>query len=430
MNTGTLASTTSAPDATQTPVGFSGFLYGAFVFWLLWMLADPFYVDFGTIRIPRDFGVLKYFPLMLFGVGALFFTLAGLGIFSPARFRQLMAELARAWPVWLLALIMMGGSIYVRRTEGIDETFMPNAVAMVSFIVSFAYIRFHPSPLRSIKVLFYAMLLAAAYMGAWIVYKRFGTGHAFHVEIFLIVPLAIYFFLGLKNRRVAWIVTFSLLAVGVMSHKNTGYLVTLYTATHLGTVLYLRGKGNSGNELARMLVHYLLLLLILAAAAALAYVLYHHETYLPTGNAEYRTSTYLMAWGKFLSSPVWGTLYADTPIIKFTLYYIGGNNELPTHSDILDMLAHGGVLGFTLFLVALTLPVRIGFKSLRKNMGVPDPAARAAIHGLLGIVMAGIICMAFNPLLLNYVMGSLFWLIQGLLYGISKRYLVGTQVRN
>lgn len=429
MNPGTLASTTSVPDTPQGPVGFTGLLYGTFVFWLLWLLTDPFYVDFGYIRIPRDFGMLKYLPLMLFGAGALFFTLAGLGIFSLARFRRLVAEIAQAWPIWLLSMVMLGGAIYLRRTQGIDETFMPSALAMVSFIVAFAHIRFHPAPIRSIRILFVAMLLAAIYMGVWIGYKRFDTGHAFHVEIFLIVPLAIYFFLALKNRGLAWTLTLALLAVGVLSNKNTGYLVTLYTLAHLGVVAYLRNKGNFRDALSRVFLHYLLLLLGLAAVAVLGYLLYYRETYLPSGNVEYRAATYQMAWEKFLSSPAWGSLFAETPIIKFKLYFIGlADNKLPTHSDILDMLAHGGVLGFALFLAAIALPLRSGFKALhQKTTGASDPAARAAIHGMLGVVVAGIICMAFNPLLLNYVMGSLFWLFQGLLYGLSHRVIASNE---
>lgn len=425
MISGTLASTTSVPDATQSPVAFTGFLYAAFVFWLIWLLVDPFFVHFGVIRIPRDFGVLKYFPLMLFGLGALFFTLAGVGIFHPARFRRLLAEIAGAWPVWVFAAIMMGGSIYLRRVQGVDETFLPSAIAMISFFVSFVHVRFHPAQTRMIRVFFVALLLAAAYMSAWIVYKRFAGGHAFHVEIYLIVPLAIYFFLALEQRRLAWFLALSLLAVGVFSHKNTGYLVTLYTMAHIGVLLYMRGKRNPRDALSRIFLHYLLLILILAAAAAVAYILYNRATYLPSGNAEYRTSTYMMAWQKFLSSPVWGTLYAETPVIKFTLYYIGlADNKLPTHSDTLDMLAHGGVLGFTLFLVAITLPIRAAFKALRNLPDGTGSGAPAAIHGLLGLAVAGIIAMTFNPLLLNHIMGSLFWLIQGLLFGLARSVLV------
>lgn len=424
MIPGTMASTTSVPDATQSPVAFTGFLYAAFVFWLIWMLVDPFNVNFGTIRIPRDFGVLKYFPLLLFGLGAFFFTLVGMGIFHPARLRQLIAETAGLWPIWMFALIMLGGSIYLRRVKGVDETFLPSAVAMISFFVAFVHIRFHPAPMRMLRVFFFSLLLAAAYMSAWLVYKRFTGGHAFHVEIYLIVPLAIYFFQALERRWLAWFLTLSLLAVGVLSHKNTGYLITLYTMAHIGVRLYLRGKWNPRDALPRMFLHYLLLVLILAAAAAVAYVLYNRETYLPSGNVEYRTSTYLMAWDKFLSSPYWGTMYADTPIIEFTLYYIGlADNKLPTHSDILDMLAHGGVLGFALFLVAITLPVRAGFKALRNLPDGAGSGARAAIHGLLGLVVAGIIAMTFNPLLLNHIMGSLFWLIQGLLFGLARSLL-------
>jgi O-antigen ligase len=421
-----MASTTSAPDAARAPVGFTGLLYGVFTFWLLFFLTDPSNVNFGYIRIPRDFGVLKYFPLMLFGVGALFFTLAGLGIFQLARLRQLVAEIGGAWPIWLLALFMLGGSIYLRRSQGIEETFIPSALAMASFFVAFAHIRFHPAPLCSIRRLFYALLLAAAYMGGWIAYKRFDTGHAFHVEIFLIVPLAIYFFQAIENRKLAWLLLVALLAVGVLSNKNTGYLVTLYTVGHIGVVSYFRSKRGYRDAMARLFLHYLLLLLALAAVATLAYLLYYRETYLPSGSVEYRASTYLMAWQKFLASPAWGSLYSETPIIEFTLYYIGlANNKLPTHSDILDMLAHGGVLGFSLFLLALAFPIRAGFKALRQVPTMHDAVARATIHGLMGVVVAGIICMAFNPLLLNHIMASLFWLIQGLLYAVAQRILAG-----
>jgi O-antigen ligase len=124
---------------------------------------------------------------------------------------------------------------------------------------------------------------------------------------------------------------------------------------------------------------------------------------------------------RFIESPLWGTLFAAESVEKFSLYSIGiAGNVLPTHSDVMDLLAHGGILAVLLWAIGLGRIAWLAATTVLRARALDDPWAPYA-HALAMMSLAGVITYAFNPILLKPSMAYLLWTNLGLLLGISLR---------
>ena len=70
----------------------------------------------------------------------------------------------------------------------------------------------------------------------------------------------------------------------------------------------------------------------------------YFRDYLPSGNANVRLHQYYGALGEFMRSPLWGQRY--TGVSGFAIRQGSETLTIPTHSDVLDLLKAGGLLGF------------------------------------------------------------------------------------
>jgi O-antigen ligase len=128
-----------------------------------------------------------------------------------------------------------------------------------------------------------------------------------------------------------------------------------------------------------------------------------------------------MAWNRFLDSPLWGSGFAREATEKFGLYDIGiAGNVLPTHSDMLDLLANGGLLGLALFAGGFLLIGRLAWRRLLHPALAARPQARHA-HALALLTLAALVTSCFNPILLHPPMAALAWANAGMLLGLALR---------
>ncbi len=391
------------------------FLYYSFLFWSLFLLIDPFYFGYGAFRVTRDLGPLKYFGIV-FGVSALFFALVGQAIFVPrAQQPPWRKSLGNAWPVLLFGVLVVAGSTTARVHFGIKETFLPMGIGVLGFplgVILFWLIGDH---LLVARRFLQSLLLVMPVVMGWVVAKRIEGGQAFHIEMFLFLPLAVYFFLSLKRRWMAWTVLGAAVLLGLASNKNTGYLVLLATLVHLALVGMARWSGRRLSPKA-IFVIYCIVALLLVGAVALGYLLVNHEEYLPSGNVEARSITYGAAITRFLASPIWGTGFADTTLVQLTGLTVLGNDTLVSHSDMLDVLSHGGLIGAALFVFGL---YQVFFRAVAVLRSPVPAEVKFLIHGLSIIIVGGVITAAFNSPLLSLPVGVLFWFAFGLLAAVA-----------
>ncbi|MHB1214957.1 MAG: O-antigen ligase family protein [Thiobacillus sp.] len=396
-----------------------------FMFFSLFLLVDPFYTGYGAFRVTRDLGPLKYTGLV-FGIGALFFSLVGMGInFPRAKQPPWRASLAHAWPILLFGILVLVGSLIARNYYDIKETFLQLAIGIAGFPLAVILFWSIGDRMLVARRFMQALLLVLPVVIGWVIVKRIQGGQAFHTEIFLFIPLAVYFFLSLKRRWLAWGILLSMIVLGIASNKNTAYLVLLITLIHLFLIGMVRHPARA-MSIKRVIVIYGFVVALLVAIAAVGFLLLNREEYLPSGNVETRSITYTAAINRFIDSPIYGTGFMDTTLVPLEGHIVLGSDTLVTHSDLLDVLSHGGLLGVMLFLFGI---YRVFFKAVAVLRSTVDDEVKSLVHGLSVIVICGLVTASFNSPLITLTTGVLFWFAFGLLAAVADygRLLVSKQ---
>jgi hypothetical protein len=365
--------------------------------------------------------VVKHLALMI-ALPAIAATLIGRKLGSPLeRTPHVVGPLRAAWPIFALALLIVGGSVYARVVLDFQSTFLNVGLYMLTTFAAATMIVQTDDPEALLRPYFRLLLVAAAIMALALI-VNYGVRQVYHEEVFLIIPIAALFFARNERGILSWLCFLFFLSMAWFSHKYTSYLIGALTVAYLALFVALP-RLSSQPKLYRMTVAYWTFMLAFLAAAIVAYIAIQGAVRLPTGNPEYRLHTYALAWNRFSESPLWGSLFAVEAVEKFTPYAIGmARNMLPTHSDILDLLANGGILAMLLWTLGLAAVGRIAFRKLLHPEFVRDAWA-AYGHALAVMSFAGVFTYAFNPILLQPSISYLLWTNLGLLLGLSMRAL-------
>lgn len=387
------------------------FLFGL---WLaLLYVADPFGVLLDKI------GITKHLPLLASLGGALLINIGALifpndpSLSYSRRERKPWQVLKAAWPLALLGLWIVVGSLYARKYEGINNTFITVGLYMLFGLITARVIFLSQARDAIIR----AYMLGAVLAGLFIVGKMIVLHDpklvSYHELEALVIPLAVYFALrpGYFWPTVMTVVFF---VGGLLFRKNTGFLVLGVTLIYLWIAEW-RFRFRESAVFRFWTVFWIVLIVIIGMVAA-GYIVYNEI--MPSGNPQYRMRAYEIAWERFLESPAWGTSFSGAGTEKFTGFQIkAARGILPTHSDILDLLAQGGALAFILWLWGYW---RIGKLALRYALrGRPRDSVGIAAHTLACMSLTSVLVYAFNPILLQPGKALLLWAQLGMLLGIS-----------
>jgi O-antigen ligase len=330
------------------------------------------------------------------------------------------APLGVAWPIALFALMALAGSTYARVVDGVDSTFLVYGLYAVMLFLSAAMVVQCRSPLAFVRAYFALLVPAALLMSAALVVFA-GQRQVYHEEIFLVVPMAALVFASQRSFLLRWCGAAFFVSMGWFSHKLTSYAVAALAAGYLAFFIWLprlRLRDALGTLAA---AYWGALGLAGALAGAALYAMRNGGAGQPSGNLEFRMHTYYAAWERFLDSPLWGDWFAREAVNKFTLFDVGiAHNMLPTHSDLLDLLASGGLLAFGLFLGGIAAIGLHAWRRLLHPAAIDRPEAAYA-HALALMSLAAIVVCAINPILLQPQMAALVWSNLGVLLGLSLR---------
>ena len=330
------------------------------------------------------------------------------------------APLGVAWPIARFALMALAGSAYARLALGIDSTFLIYGAYAMMLFLSAAMVVQCRSPLAFARGYFALLVPAALFMSALLVVFS-GVRQIYHEEIFLVVPMAALVFASQRSFLLRWGGAALFLSMGWFSHKLTSYAVAALSAGYLAAFIWLprlRPRDALGAVAA---AYWGALGLGGALAGAVLYALRYGGAGQPSGNLEFRLHTYYAAWDRFLESPLWGSWFAREAVDKFTLFEVGvSGNMLPTHSDILDLLANGGLLAFGLFIGGFCAIAAHAWRRLLRPAAIERPEAAYA-HALALMSLSALVVCAFNPILLQPQMAALVWSNLGVLLGLSLR---------
>jgi hypothetical protein len=377
-------------------------------------LIDPFFKGALT-----KFALAKALTLIL-GYGSLGLHLLGRAVFAPQRFTAALGEVLRAWwPLLLLAAFILAGSAFARTAGATQESFLAFGLGLL-FLPMFALaVRAADRPFVLMKWLVVVYLLSVLSMLALL----FARDHVFHEAIFVAVPAGAYLILA---RDFSWwrsLIGLAAIVSCLFSFKNTTFLLVL--ATLLGCLaVWLPRTLRGSNPIAVALGVLVIVPAGLAACAALIWAWWQNRELLPSGNVEYRTEMYGIAWRQFLESPIWGSAFTSSSVNYFRLFKVDlGTQYLPTHSDVLDLMAHGGVIAMALWALIVWRTARMAWDALRtlvrREQGV-DLRPWQWLGVLSLIQLGGLITYAINPILISPVHAYWVWGSLGVMWALHR----------
>lgn len=339
--------------------------------------------------IPLQITFLRHFPLMML-MPALALQLVGVGLY--ARRVNLSGILLVLWPMILLASWVTAGSLWARYIEDVDDTFLTFGIYAL-LLPLFAMVPARPEAHRAWIKAIIALWLIFAFAALIGELARLPASEKLHeLEYLVVAPFLTLWFLrsGLALKILAVLLV---LTAVIANYKLTGFIIAaagfLYIAIYTGWKR-LEPSWRAFYGMAAVIV-------ALAVSGALALAYFEFRAFLPSGNPEVRLNQYTQAWLQFLNSPIWGSAYMDGSGEGYReanrLY------NIPTHSDVLDHLKHGGVLGLGLFLLANFLLLRTFVRAARITQG--DRLLNAYFTGVSMFHVGAFITFSLNPLLLK-----------------------------
>jgi hypothetical protein len=404
-------------SARATTLVMSDFLFLGGLVLALFIVDDPYGAQYQHDPSTR------HLPLLL-SLAAILFASMG------EMLRPRHARRGSAWPVataglplLLLASWIVIGSLSARFMQGIADTFLNTGMYMMLTLFTARGILISAARDRVIQLSVRAMAVNATYMILRMIYDHDWGGGRYHEMEFVVMPVAVYYALSPSvNSKWRGLIVFFFLASGVVFCKNTGFIVMLLTLGYLLAVDWRFRLRRPARLYRVVLAGTMGLALALGGLIAFGPALSSDIT-LPNGNPGYRVRAYEKAISRFEQSPVYGVFFSERSTTLFTAFTVKAvvpNNQLPTHSDVLDLAANGGVMALALLVWAYARIARLFWRT--ELRGVTSETSRsehsAAAHMFACMSLSAVAVYAVNPLMLQPDKGMLIWVSLGLLLGI------------
>ncbi|MDZ4141368.1 MAG: O-antigen ligase family protein [Methylotenera sp.] len=342
-------------------------------------------------------GFLKHLPLIL-TLPAFVLAFVGFALFKKQSTIDIPNKTLNSI-ILLFATFVTIGSLYARYINGIQNSFL--TLGMYAFMapISAWFIVRSQNPNKLIKciVLIYVFW---ALLAIFMQFIKFGGLAVFHSREHLVLAgVSVLYFLA--PSKFSKFMVISLIALGAFAgHKNTAYMIALllfFCFFMISSIVYVE---KIKDRFIRWMFWFksIFLLAISSLTIGLAY-LYVKST-LPDGNPGYRLHTYEIAWNKFLSSPIWGNGYTRAATEEFDLFTVATSTQvLPTHSDPLDIIANGGLIGFMLWFSVYVILIDRWYFLVRHPDSQSDKTLIPYIHASFCITFSGLIACMFNPVI-------------------------------
>jgi O-antigen ligase len=347
--------------------------------------------------VPLQISVLKHFPMVVILLAiALHFT--GMLLTRQAlRVRQSMSE---CWPLTALALFAIAGSLVGKQISNVDDSFLSFGIYLLLLPVLAMTPGLPGDPIRWTRAI--ATLWAGASLAALAgAVARLPRLEFLHEIEYILSSAFVFLWFSSKNPASRTAAILLLFAAAGLNHKLTGYIVTLIALLYIGF----------DSSWRRVPIHWrkffltCLFIFVPLFVATLVASYFQFREYLPSGSAEVRINQYQQAWSKFLASPIWGTAYTEGSGESFREFNSIFN--IPTHSDVLDILKHGGLIGIGLFIYGyFKIFRRVSLAALSQRHSIPLYAYFMAVR----FFQIGALATFFlNPLLLKGPFALVIW---------------------
>ncbi len=210
-----------------------------------------------------------------------------------------------------------------------------------------------------------------------------------------------------RYRLVTHALAVTIIVASILTTKFTTYFAVLLVLACYGIHIV-----NEGRHVARSLKGVIIGAHIVAIAVVLLPLFLPSNVALPSGSPEARDFLYAYRYAQFLESPWIGTLFVGEQRITGLYRLI-----IPAHSNILDLLAMGGILCFLVYLTIVFLSCITAWRIGRRP--VPGPFFNG--YGCLVVLIYVPLSATFNPIWGQIALGLPYWLTVGVVAGTALR---------
>ena len=360
------------------------------VWFSLLMSLDITGEGFGTVTVP----LLKYLPYIFAAIAFPFFLLS--------------VRVRFAWYSFLLfcfMILMLCGSVYalIIMQSPIEESYFGRALGGVVF-AAFYWMSFDVKYQERFFTRYERLFLTVSILMAMtiILFRANIIGSSvtqmYHADIGIIISGILLLSPLIRNNASRTLLFIVLILSGMLSGKTTAVIVTLlllglYMIIKTG---HLMVKWKSFDKIAASGI-------VITALIILAINLTQKiDSRLENRENEVRATTSALRTAEFYSSPIVGNGFTGTPLVDVSTLHI------PSHSDLLDLLAFGGLMTIILFYVPLGY-VLIKYYAMHLN-GYRE-------NWLLAVTLAFLTVMLINPVISQPRLGFIFFSSIGWLAG-------------
>jgi hypothetical protein len=387
--------------------GHRGLRFTELLFLAVLSLAYLLSVSSPVFGIQMHHTGLNHFPFMLM-LPVLTLHAVGLVINRPDT--PWNSLLKAALPLVLLAVFALVGSAVAKWELDITETYLAFGAYLLLLPVYASLTadgeRLWTWALALITV--WVLFSVAALVGQA---ARFGGLNSLHEIEYLVTAGFLTLYYATRSRVMQWLAVLLLLAAAVLNQKLTGYIVAALAVLHILVAsgwrqlpIHWRGFYGLGAGV-----------FVAVVSAVLTLLYFEFREYLPSGNVEVRLTQYEQAMRQFLDSPVWGSAYLDGSGEVF----LQANRALniPTHSDVLDLLKHGGLIAFGLFAWGYWKIFSLVNRAVVLTTG--QRLINAYFVGARFFIVTALLTFSLNPLLLKGPFLIVIWSNLGLALGLA-----------
>ena len=388
------------------------FLFSLFIM-LFWAI-DPFMVGLDNI------GGVKRFPTILLLMNLAFIGVGRLMFRNRSTYVSVRVSLQEMRYLVGFAALVIGGSLYAREVKGIEETFLTMGIFTLMAPITYWYTINSMAPMKLLRAIlmvftFWAVVASGMQLGFFHVIE------IFHNREHLVLPVlgTLLYFLPWRAGR--WLAIAVVALVAIATNKNTGYIITVFVCGYLVSLTFFR-RWRAMKD--RLLSTTWLMAFVVAIGSALVAVWVgytYFDQHMPTVNPEYRLYTYEIAWQRFLGSPIWGTLFAESAVVYFSKFEVAASTQyLPTHSDPLDIMAHGGVIALTLWLLGIVPVLWRAFKMASAQGGKLAWSDEWVHQSFLLMAFTALFVCMFNPIYNVPNLATANWMVLGCVLTSTK----------
>ncbi|MDD5332953.1 MAG: O-antigen ligase family protein [Rhodoferax sp.] len=381
-------------------------MFSEYPLWIAFSFALFVTISEAIFGIPlRNALVLKHIPLLVF-LPAFTLYIVGRTLGGAPRI-DFTGWFSWLWPFLLLGSFATIGSLYARFILDVKETFLVLGIYMLLTPLFYIWGREVGNTKKIVRpFLFLWGVSSCVAVAGSIIY--FGKVAVLHSIEFLVQPFFVYLFFVQKKIVGKLLALFLLATATILTQKLTGYINGISAISYIGLV-YVDTSVSSKWQTAIRVVG--MIVLVAVVGSSILGFIYFRE-YLPSGNMDVRLHQYGNVFTAFLQSPIWGQAYTAASGETYIEYTRSLN--IPTHSDILDLLKEGGVVALGLWLIGIFVSIRLFVRCAMKNL-----KTAAFFHAMAFLAISIAVDCAVNPLFLTPSYAFIIWGSLALTLGVA-----------